>query len=100
MTIVTENIVSMDINDDYPELEEVKALTNRMRNHQNAIEEISKTRKKVILSLRKKRITYREIAAAMGVTEQSVYKVLRDTIVRKPKKPKEELADVEKPNVA
>jgi len=102
MTTVTENIVKIDINDDYPELLEVKALTDLMRNHQNAIEEISKTRKKVIISLRRKRITYREIAAAMGVTEQSVYKVLRDTIVRKPKKPKEELASdvVEQPNVA
>ena len=67
---------------EYPELGEIKALTTLIRNHQAAIEDISKTRKDVILSLRKKRITYREIAAAMGVTEQSVYKILRDTIKR------------------
>lgn len=65
---------------DYPELSEIKTLTDMMRNHQKAIEEISKTRKNIILTLRRKRITYREIAAAMGVTEQSVYKILRDTI--------------------
>ena len=65
---------------DYPELNEIKTLTDMMRNHQRAIEEISKTRKNIILTLRRKRITYREIAAAMGVTEQSVYKILRDTI--------------------
>jgi len=65
---------------DLPELSEVKQLTVLIRNHQNAIEEISKTRKNVILSLRKHRITYREIAEAMGVTEQSVYKILRDDI--------------------
>jgi DNA-directed RNA polymerase specialized sigma24 family protein len=65
---------------EYPELVDIKTLTDLMRNHQKAIEDISKTRKTVILSLRRKRITYREIAAAMGVTEQSVYKILRDTI--------------------
>jgi len=79
------NLSTENIENDYPELGEVKALTDLMRNHQSAINEISQTRKKVILSLRRKRITYREIAAAMGVTEQSVYKVLRDTIDR-PKK--------------
>ena len=78
MSVPTET----PIVDDYPELDEIKALTGLIRNHQKAIEEISKTRKDVILSLRKKRITYREIAAAMGVTEQSVYKILRDTISR------------------
>ena len=70
---------------DLPELTEVKALTDLIRNHQNAIQEISQTRRNVILDLRKKRITYREIAEAMGVTEQSVYKILRDTISRRPK---------------
>lgn len=65
---------------DYPELVDIKTLTDMIRNHQKAIEEISQTRKVNILSLRRKRITYREIAAAMGVTEQSVYKILRDTI--------------------
>lgn len=65
---------------EYPELDEIKTLTDLIRNHQRAIEEISKTRKNVILSLRRKRITYKEIAAAMSVTEQSVYKILRDTI--------------------
>jgi DNA-directed RNA polymerase specialized sigma24 family protein len=70
---------------DLPELSEVKTLTDLIRNHQNAIQEISQTRRNVIIDLRKKRITYREIAEAMGVTEQSVYKILRDTIARRPK---------------
>lgn len=82
MTVLTEPPVIVE--PEYPELDEVKALTDRIRNHQRAIEEISAVRKTVILSLRRKRITYREIAAAMGVTEQSVYKILRDTINRKP----------------
>jgi DNA invertase Pin-like site-specific DNA recombinase len=84
MTVLTEQEIET-ITDDYPELSEIKALTGLIRNHQKAIEDISKTRKDIILSLRRKRITYREIAAAMNVTEQSVYKILRDTIVRAPK---------------
>jgi len=68
---------------DLPELSEVKQLTVMIRNHQSAITEISKTRKNVILSLRRHRITYREIAEAMDVTEQSVYKILREDIKKK-----------------
>lgn len=79
MTSPTETPVDT-MEQDYPELGEIKALTDRIRNHQRAVDEISKVRKDIILSLRKKRITYREIAAAMGITEQSVYKILRDTI--------------------
>lgn len=62
------------------ELDEIKAMTALIRNHQQAINEISAQRKNIILGLRRKRITYREIAAAMNVTEQSVYKILRTTI--------------------
>jgi DNA-directed RNA polymerase specialized sigma24 family protein len=86
MTALIDSPISVT-EPDYPELGEVKALTDRMRDHQRAIEEISAIRKTVILSLRRKRITYREIAAAMGVTEQSVYKILRDTIPRKTTQP-------------
>jgi DNA-directed RNA polymerase specialized sigma24 family protein len=81
MSVLTETTET-----DYPELGEVKSLTTLIRNHQRAIEEISGTRKEVILSLRRKRITYREIAAAMGVTEQSVYKILRESIKNQTKK--------------
>jgi DNA-directed RNA polymerase specialized sigma24 family protein len=62
------------------ELDEIKTMTDRIRNHQRAIEEISNQRRRVIVGLRRKRITYREIAASMGVTEQSVYKILRASI--------------------
>lgn len=80
MTVLTEQQ-----ND--PELSEVKALTDLIRNHEQAIKDIAKTRKAVILDLRRKRVTYREIASAMNVTEQSVYKILRDTITRKEPEP-------------
>ena len=62
------------------DLEEIKSLTVLMRGHQTAIDEISTLRRKLILGVRDKRITYREIAEAMNVTEQSVYKILAPSI--------------------
>jgi hypothetical protein len=62
------------------DLEEIRSLTILMRGHQKAIEEISTIRKNLILKVRNKRITYREIAEAMQVTEQSVYKILIPSI--------------------
>jgi len=38
----------------------------------------------LILRLRKQRITYREIAEAMGVSEQLIYKIIRNEIPRTP----------------
>lgn len=62
------------------ELAEVKSLTEEIRNHQRAIEDIAEERRDKILSLRAGRITYREIAASMGVTEQTVFKCLRPAL--------------------
>lgn len=62
------------------ELDEVRSLTDQIRDHQRAIEEIADSRRTHILTLRAGRITYREIAGAMGVTEQSVYKCLKPSI--------------------
>lgn len=59
---------------------DVKSITEDIREHQRAIERLSKNRKEKILRLRDHRITYREIAEAMGTTEQNVYKILRASI--------------------
>jgi DNA-directed RNA polymerase specialized sigma24 family protein len=59
------------------QLEEVKLLTSMMREHQDAIMRLSKRRRKIVLRLRDEKVTYREIAEAMGTTEQSVYKIIR-----------------------
>ena len=65
-------------------LDEVKLLTNAIREHQNQIQDLGKRRKQLILRLRKQRITYREIAHAMGVSEQLIYKIIRNDIPREP----------------
>ena len=63
-------------------LEEVSLLTTAIREHQNQIQDLGKRRKQLILRLRKQRITYREIAEAMKVSEQLIYKIIRDDIDR------------------
>lgn len=63
-------------------LEEVSLLTDAIREHQNQIQDLGKRRKQLILRLRKQRITYREIAQAMKVSEQLIYKIIRDDIDR------------------
>jgi len=65
-------------------LDEVKLLTDAIRTHQSQIQDLSKRRKQLILRLRKQRITYREIADAMGVSEQLIYKIIRNDIERVP----------------
>ena len=65
-------------------LGEVKLLTDAIRTHQSQIQDLGKRRKQLILRLRKQRITYREIAEAMGVSEQLIYKIIRNDIQRVP----------------
>ena len=65
-------------------LDEVKLLTDAIRTHQVQIQDLGKRRKQLILRLRKQRITYREIAEAMGVSEQLIYKIIRNDISRTP----------------
>lgn len=65
-------------------LDEVKIMTVAIREHQNSIHELGQRRKQLILRLRKQRITYREIAQAMGVSEQLIYKIIKDDIDRTP----------------
>lgn len=65
-------------------LEEVRMLTDAMREHQSQISELGKRRKQLILRLRKQRITYKEISKAMGVSEQLIYKIIKEDIDRTP----------------
>jgi DNA-directed RNA polymerase specialized sigma24 family protein len=65
-------------------LDEIRLITQMIREHQKNIERLGVKRKSTILKLRKHRITYREIAEAMGTTEQNVYKIIREDIPRDP----------------
>lgn len=59
-------------------LDEVRMLTQMMREHQASIERLGERRRRTVLRLRDHRVKYREIAEAMGVSEQAVYKIIRD----------------------
>lgn len=61
-------------------LDEARRMTEKIRTHEQVIREIGPQRKKVVLQLRGMNVTYRQIAEHIGVTEQSIYKWIRDTI--------------------
>jgi len=65
-------------------LSDLKLLNDAVRTHQSQIIDLLKRRKQLILRLRKQRITYREIAETMGVSEQLIYKIIRNDIDREP----------------
>ena len=58
-------------------LDEVRIITQMMREHQRQIADLSKKRRTKVLKLREHKVTYREIAEAMDTTEQSVYNIIR-----------------------
>lgn len=57
-------------------LEEAAKMTSEIRDLQAKIKERGLERRKVIIDLRGRKVTYRDIATKMGVTEQNVYKIL------------------------
>jgi len=73
-------------------LDLVASITKQMRDHQEAIAQLSKDRKQIVIALRAQygtsdsieRITFKQIAEAMGTTDQSVYKILFPPAKKKP----------------
>lgn len=64
------------------DLDSVRELTMQIRQRQRDIEKLSQNRRAIIQRLRGSKVTYREIAEAMGTTEQNVYKILREFIAQ------------------
>ena len=58
-------------------LHDAEALTQMMRQHQDAVRRIGDRRREVIRELRDVNIPYRRIAGACGVTDQALYADLR-----------------------
>lgn len=65
-------------------LKEAQVLTATMRHHQQALRDLGARRKGLILRLRAERWTYKEIAKALGVSEQLIYKIIQDDLNRIP----------------
>lgn len=65
-------------------LQDLKLLNDSIRAHQEQVASLLKRRKQLILRLRKQRITYRELAQTLEVSEQLIYKIIRNEIPRQP----------------
>ena len=65
-------------------LNDLKMLNDSIRAHKEQISSLLKRRKQLILRLRKQRITYRELAQTLEVSEQLIYKIIRHDIPREP----------------
>lgn len=84
---MTAHIMEQPISEaDQALLDDIARLTDAIRGHQDSITRCAEERRGKILALRRDRITYREMAQAMKVTEQSVYKILRDHIPPSPRR--------------
>lgn len=59
------------------DLYKAQVLTTMMREHQQSVVRLGNKRREVILRLRKKRVPYRVIAEACGITDQALYADLR-----------------------
>lgn len=57
-------------------LSDISTMTEEIRDLQRKIKDRGVERRKIIIDLRSKGVTYRGIANTMGVTEQNVYKIL------------------------
>lgn len=68
--------------DNSTDLDSVRELTMQIRQRQRDISDLSQQRRTIIQRLRGSKVTYREIAEAMGTTEQNVYKILREFIAQ------------------
>lgn len=64
----------------FEQLQEIRHMTQLIRNHETAIKEIAEQRQRAVIQLRKMRVRYRDLADAMNVTEQTIYKILQETI--------------------
>jgi DNA-directed RNA polymerase specialized sigma subunit len=65
-------------------LADLKLINDAIRQHQVQVADLLKRRKQLILRLRKQRITYKEISKTIGVSEQLIYKIIKDEIDRTP----------------
>jgi hypothetical protein len=59
------------------DLDKVKVLTSMMREHQQSVVRLGNIRRDAIRRLRGKRVPYRTIAEACGVTDQALFADLR-----------------------
>jgi DNA-directed RNA polymerase specialized sigma subunit len=65
-------------------LDEIRMMSAMIREHYAQARDLLRRRKQLVLRLRKQDVTYKKLAQAMGVSEQTIYKIVKDDIVREP----------------
>jgi DNA-directed RNA polymerase specialized sigma subunit len=65
-------------------LDEIRMMSAMIREHYAQARDLLRRRKQLVLRLRKQDVTYKKLANAMGVSEQTIYKIVKDDIVREP----------------
>jgi DNA-binding XRE family transcriptional regulator len=65
-------------------LDEIRMMSAMIREHYAQARDLLRRRKQLVLRLRKQDVTYQKLAQAMGVSEQTIYKIVKDDIVREP----------------
>lgn len=78
------NVINMKENANEAGLDEIKMMSAMIREHYAQARDLLRRRKQLVLRLRKQDITYKKLAQAMGVSEQTIYKIVKDDIVREP----------------
>lgn len=73
--VINDDAIQHDSEKD--DLEKCRLLTQMMREHQQSVVRLGKQRRKVVRRLREKRVPYRQIADACGVTDQALFADLR-----------------------
>lgn len=63
-------------------LDEIKMMSAMVREHYAQARDLLRRRKQLVLRLRKQDVTYKTLAKAMGVSEQTIYKIVKNDIVR------------------
>lgn len=58
-------------------LDQIQELTAQIRDHQNRVKQLSVERRNAVLSLREQRVTYKDLAEAMNVSEVTIYKIIK-----------------------
>lgn len=63
-------------------LEELRIVSQMMKESKQSLTDLSERRLQLILTLRKQRVTYKKMTEYTGTSYQNIYKIVRDYIPR------------------
>jgi hypothetical protein len=73
----------------------LRSTTQAIYDAQDRVAELSDERKRLVLDLRRRRVLFRQIAAAAGSTDQTIYKIHREAVLDERARAADDAAPVE-----